>query len=332
MGMEWLMPAIQGATGLVGNVLNFIANKQTNESNQEINQNNLDYNTAMTREQWERDDTAHQREVEDLKKAGLSPLANMTGINTSNALGAPSPIAMQAPQIDTNSIMQSVLGAQQLEEQKREFDISKGQKDLEIANESKRIELEGKSIDLQDKKLNNEFTIATEQNTLRSKEIENFSNELEEIRRNNKESERRAEEERLFNEYSARTKQLVEDAYKHCPEFVGGIKYCFSADELVTAQQSYNTAMSALIKELNALKNSDQSINGKIDGGVKSGIPGLGQVGVNADINLGFSKDLSDKRQAIINKYKAELKMPRLVSYEDRDLFDDDGNLKYKRN
>lgn len=315
----------------IGNAVNTHNVKETNKVNQEINQNNIDYNTAMTREQWERDDTAHQREVADLKAAGLSPIANLGGLQSSSPLGAPTPIAMQAPQIDTNSIVQSILQAEQLKEQKREFDISAGQKESELKNEADRISVESKSVDLQDKKLNNEFQIATEQNALRAQEIENYQNQLEEVKRSNKEKERQAEEKRLFEEYSKRTEQMVNDAYKHCPEFVGGIKYCFNAEELATAQQSYNNTMSALIKELNSIKNANRTTFSKVDGEVNAGIKMLGSVDVGGEINTGYSKDLSDKRQAIINKYKAQLKMPRLVSEEDRDLFDNNGNLKYRR-
>lgn len=72
----------------------------------------------MTQAQWERDDNAHQREVADLKAAGLSPLAATGGAGVSQALGAPNPIAMQAPQLDTNVLVQALLEDKALNETK----------------------------------------------------------------------------------------------------------------------------------------------------------------------------------------------------------------------
>ena len=134
MAVDWASIA-STAGSITGSILNFISNERkntkqeeiqnkVNKSNEDINQANLDYNTKMTQLQWERDDNAHQREVADLEKAGLSPLANTTGGANGSPLGAPNPIEMegyeyQAPQFDTNSIINSMLQAKQLNETER---------------------------------------------------------------------------------------------------------------------------------------------------------------------------------------------------------------------
>ena len=75
MAVDWSSIA-STAGSITGSILNFISNERkntkqeeiqnkVNQSNEDINQANLDYNTKMTQLQWERDDNAHQREVAD---------------------------------------------------------------------------------------------------------------------------------------------------------------------------------------------------------------------------------------------------------------------------
>lgn len=65
--------------------------KLTNEQNKKIAEQNLafqreqqDYQKALQQQIFEREDTAHQREIEDLKRAGINPLATAGG-NGANA-------------------------------------------------------------------------------------------------------------------------------------------------------------------------------------------------------------------------------------------------------
>ena len=109
-----LSALVSAAAAGIGNAVNSKKTSETNKTNKDINQSNLDYNAAMTQQQWERDDTMYQRQVSDLEKAGLSPLAATGGYQNSSALGAPSPIAMQAPQVDVNSLIQSIQGSAQI--------------------------------------------------------------------------------------------------------------------------------------------------------------------------------------------------------------------------
>ena len=108
----------------------------------------------MTRESWERDDTAHQREVADLEAAGLSPLANTTGNQVTSPLSAPSPLGMQAPQIDTSAFINSVLQAQALDETKRhniEIETHNKAEELlrgeEIKNYADQLKIQNKQVE-----------------------------------------------------------------------------------------------------------------------------------------------------------------------------------------
>ena len=57
-------------------------NKQIAEQNLAFQRENLDYNRALNEKIFERADTAHQREVQDMRAAGLNPLMSMGGAET----------------------------------------------------------------------------------------------------------------------------------------------------------------------------------------------------------------------------------------------------------
>lgn len=173
---------IGGIASLVGNIFNYNSTKKTNESNQQINQNNLDFQRAMTQAQWERDDNAHQRQVADLEAAGLSPLAATQGANTSQALGAPSPIAMQAPQVDLNNLVQAALQDKALNETARHNKVQEGQKYTELSQQAEQIKQKAQELSLEDKKIENTFIY-------QSRYISYLTDALEETNRHNKSEE-----------------------------------------------------------------------------------------------------------------------------------------------
>ena len=100
--METFLALLPFIISAVGSITASIAGSAINASTTEkVNQSNLAYSQAMTEAQWERDDTSLQRQVEDAKKAGLSPL-NVTG-----AMNSSSPLnyMAQAPQMDLSSLI-----------------------------------------------------------------------------------------------------------------------------------------------------------------------------------------------------------------------------------
>lgn len=188
----WLSGVLGAVGSLAGNIFNYFSQKKTNESNQKINQQNIDYQTAMTREQWERDDTAHQREVADLEAAGLSPLANTTGSQVTSALSAPNPIAMQAPQIDTNSLINSVLQASALEETKRHNLETEGHAESELYLRGEEIKNKSRELDIQNKQVEGTIRYQADliQNELKTiAETQEHNDEEEYLRRVEYESE-----------------------------------------------------------------------------------------------------------------------------------------------
>lgn len=65
---------ISAAGGLIGSYMNNKAQKELNDENLSFQRENLDYQKALQKQIFEREDTAHEREVADLRKAGLNPL------------------------------------------------------------------------------------------------------------------------------------------------------------------------------------------------------------------------------------------------------------------
>lgn len=76
MGFDW-GSAVSGASTIVGDLLSFKSAKDANETNKRLVGENRQFEADMS-------NTAHQREVEDLRKAGLNPIlsAGLTGSST----------------------------------------------------------------------------------------------------------------------------------------------------------------------------------------------------------------------------------------------------------
>lgn len=150
-----------GAT-VAGSIINSSSQRRTNAQNlatqaeinaqnikaqKDINQSQLDYAKSMTQAQWERDDNAHQREVADLAAAGLSPLANTTGSPVTQAQsfhplneGVAEAYQAQAPQIDTNAIVNSLVASQEIGEKMRQHDDKMIREDEGLELESEKLQ------------------------------------------------------------------------------------------------------------------------------------------------------------------------------------------------
>lgn len=93
--MALLGALLGGLSGAVGGLAqagaSILNTRETNKTNKNVaeqnlgfQRENLDYQKALQQTIFQREDTAHQREIEDLKRAGINPLATAGG-NGANA-------------------------------------------------------------------------------------------------------------------------------------------------------------------------------------------------------------------------------------------------------
>lgn len=277
----------------VATAVNYSSTQETNNKNAQLNQTNLDFQKAQTEAAWQRDDNAYQRQVADLQKAGLSPLAASGGANTSNPLGATSPIGYQAPQLDINSILQSGLGIGDLSEKIR------SNKESERLNEqrnellSEQVNHQAKSLDIQNKQV--------EEQIKQNARVMNIQAEqLEELKRHNKSD----EELKLYTENNKRLLNYIEKR-------TGGLPYKVAKSP--EEEEHYNRlrleAMNDLIKKIGKTTTSQSSSFAQNVGA------GASIVGTGGNITEGTSKsssnseDISRKQEIMWKKFNEEYPM-----------------------
>lgn len=83
--------------------------KEAFAQNQANWRENFDYQKALQERIFDREDTAYQRTVNDMRQAGLNPLA-MNGTNGSGEAIATSPLQQEAPQSQKISNMAKIMG------------------------------------------------------------------------------------------------------------------------------------------------------------------------------------------------------------------------------
>lgn len=155
--------AIAGAAGgVLSGVANYFSQQETNRSNRDIANAQMGFQERMS-------NTAHQREVADLKAAGLNPTLSAGGAGASSPQGATT--TLQAPQISLPDFMAYGISKQQLENEATKIATDQGRlrnetnlTGAQIANlltDTRRKEFEAKLSESAGKALDNmkNFTI-----------------------------------------------------------------------------------------------------------------------------------------------------------------------------
>nr|QJB20965.1 MAG: DNA pilot protein [Microvirus sp.] len=114
----------QALGSVVGSVGNYFAQQETNRTNVDMANNQMNFQQAM-------DKTKHQREVADLKAAGLNPTLSAGG-----SPGVPSGASatLQAPQIAMPDLLAYGVSLKQMEIKEKELQNSTALTAAQIAN------------------------------------------------------------------------------------------------------------------------------------------------------------------------------------------------------
>lgn len=161
----------------------YYINQQNIAFQEKTNKENQDYAQALTQASWERDDNAHQREVADLVKAGLSPLAALGG--APNA----SPITSMkiAPQFDINSIVNQQIAKMQESMENKKLALEKERQDRDFSIKSRQLQLESEQLadtirntDIKDKSLKQDLLKFTKELDFKNSQLEFQKNQFEE--------------------------------------------------------------------------------------------------------------------------------------------------------
>lgn len=292
--------ALAGVAGtLIGSLFNAKSTEKTNETNAKINQQNLDYNAAQTQQAWERDDTYYQRSVADAQAAGLSPLAINGAMPNTSPLSAPNPIAMQAPQINTNDLLQSILGSGQLVENTRHNKEEENLRGEEIKNTASEIKLKADSLQLENKKVEEEIKYRANLVSLESKRIA-------ETERANKANESIKEKEYNLNKLSFESKRYYEEIKHQAGGEDVPYRVYDNYQDYLTAREIYLEAFNKFIDDVGYSKYAQADSSSL---GVNANVLGTGG-GANNTESAYTMKDWTQQNQIAWNKFQKQYPVP----------------------
>lgn len=155
--MEWLGAVLSAVVGITGSIIGAFQRKKEREQAADSIDSTNQENLALQQEQWQREDNAYQRAVDDAKKAGLSAfsVAGSGGASSSTTYVArdKSDIPSANTEGAFRDMVQSLQTGTQIASTKAEIDKLKSEKEhtdemTEYNREMHFLDLESRGIDL----------------------------------------------------------------------------------------------------------------------------------------------------------------------------------------
>lgn len=268
-------------------------------------------NRRLQEKQWEREDTAHQREVADLKAAGLSPLASLGGASSSTQI-AP----QVAPQFDTNTIadfynqnMENFRQANQLR-----HDVSQKQKDRDLQKEivNQQIQATSDSLEKQISSTENEKEKDRFLDAQKAQSILEFQQSQEDFKQNTVLESRFAEEVRAF------TQGASVEYFKCPPEYYKTELQAWTVEyqkELKRCLEKYDSEFHS--------ESSSSSSGGSSGNSSGINVSPFGGLSGSSNISSSSSKSRSTSDSVSFNKSKQFMDLSSWLSNNPKPVCDD---------